>query len=241
MIRMANLFNDTKNLEKFLSDLHIMGLDLKSSHIPNHKYRGDIELQFSETDLSHRVYWSEISQRLTQQITSHFLESVYIELDELEYEIIDLNRYKQYSNDFYKSFAFELENSLCDKNVLLSSGLVGSIIQDYINFESYFKTPRMVGERVSKIGKVGVVDVLVDSHLSWLDNFMYTFSDFSYDFELIDTYVGMNGLISIKFTYDYIIDKPEKIYIFTSELNSNQDVLIRHNRKIKLKNILSDE
>ncbi len=215
--------------------------DLKKSPMLNHRHDLNVSTQLNRTELLQLDYWPRITEQVTRRASDDIFKKIYDELDSFDDNIIDLSDHKTYTKEFFDEFSSNLRHIIYDKKLVISSASVAASIQDQYDFGGIVQNGEIRNERIYNIGKYVGVDIMVDSQLSWSDNFLYTFDDFGYDYSLIGAHIDENGLLIVKFSFDYIIVNPEKFYIFTTELSSNQDVLLKHNRSKKIKKILGDE
>ena len=120
---------------------------------------------------------------------------------------------------------------------ITSAKVVIELLETSSQYEFYNNTS--LSSSLRCVGRVYDIDIFVDSYLPWSDNFIMHFRSLDYNIELDHVTLGEDNVLSVGVKYGYQIDDPKMIYIFTDELNDNLDVLIRHQRREKIKKLLN--
>jgi hypothetical protein len=238
MMRMAIDYNNLyDNISNSLKDVQVSGL--KKTTLGHHSKIASVSIIFSH-DIE-KTYWMLISQRIPQEIERKIIDEVYLEFEKCNYSVIDLTdtdtTYPKQLVEWSRCLYYEIHN----KDILITSLSILTHMQNIEHFSGYVTTTNVKSEVLHKIGKLHNCEVLCDSRLSWNDNFAYCADSISYDVKLINLSLDDDNKLECKFSFDISIVNPIFFYIFTKEINSNKDILLRYKRDLKIKKILRDD
>ena len=145
----------------------------------------------------------------------------------------DMNTY-ELSNSVLREFVYICKGK---GRSITSSKVVIELLETSSQYEFYKNTS--LSSSLRCVGRIYDIGIFVDSYLAWSENFIMHFSSLDYNIELDNVTFGDDHVLSVGIKYGYQIDDPKMIYIFTDELNDNVDVLVRHQRREKIKKLLN--